>query len=111
MMALIWFGFWCWSVGKTIRTDSILDRPISVNFEENRIDTIHTYLGEQLGITIRADWEDLEIYNGIRADDLISLQLEGVPAKKILDLICESTDVSPIGWTIIHGDVVIVRSR
>ena len=111
MAALIWFGFWAWSVGKTIETTRILRQPINVEFEENRIDTIHTYLGEKLGVTFRADWHDLNSYGGFQPDDPITLHLEGESARTVLDLLAEPHHGPPVIYVVIHGDVVLLPDR
>ena len=65
-----------------------MQKAVSVNFNNNQLDQVFSYMNEVSGVDFYPDWKALEAV-GIRPEDTISLQLDNVPAEVALKRVVE----------------------
>jgi type II secretory pathway component GspD/PulD (secretin) len=65
-----------------------MQKSVSVNFNNNQLDQVFSYMNEVSGVDFYPDWKALEAV-GIRPEDTISLQLDNVPAEVALKRVVE----------------------
>jgi Flp pilus assembly secretin CpaC len=65
-----------------------MQKAVSVNFNNNQLDQVFSYMNEVSGVDFYPDWKALEAA-GIRPEDTVSLQLDNVPAEVALKRVIE----------------------
>jgi general secretion pathway protein D len=65
-----------------------MQKAVSVNFNNNQLDQVFSYMNEVSGVDFYPDWKALEAV-GIRPEDTVSLQLDNVPAEVALKRVVE----------------------
>lgn len=86
-----------------------------VNFEENKLENVIDYIRNVTGVNFYVNWTPLQNSAGIERDSPVSLQLKGVPASRVLDMVLEqvnaaSGDIEPLAWEY-RGDVVVLSTK
>jgi type II secretory pathway component GspD/PulD (secretin) len=85
-----------------------MQKPVSVNFNNNTIEQVFSFMNEVSGVDFYPDWKALDAV-GIRADDTVSLSLDNVPAEVALKRVIEQLgdDGSRPDYSVEDGVVVV----
>ena len=87
-----------------------MQKPVSVNFSNNTVEQVFSFMNEVSGVDFYPDWRALEAA-GIRADDTVSLALDNVPAEVALKRVMEQLgDESSRPDYSVEDGVIVVSS-
>ncbi|MCE9589363.1 MAG: hypothetical protein K8S99_02435 [Planctomycetes bacterium] len=90
--------------------DKLLEPIRTIDLQSNRLVNVIEFLKSATGLNFFVNWNALQQI-GVEQDTAVTLQLENVPAKKVLELVLSqvpSTDESnPISYSIIDGIITI----
>ena len=88
-----------------------MNKAVSVNFNNNQLDQVFSYMNQVSGVEFYPDWKALDAI-GVRPEDTISLTLENVPAevalKRVIEQLGDETERPDFA---VEDGVVVVSSN
>jgi hypothetical protein len=77
-----------------------MGRPITINFQDQRLEDVIDFIGEMSGARIEPMWIDDRHPDGLDKDELITLQVQDVPLLTLLERVLEQaqSDFSENTW-------------
>jgi hypothetical protein len=87
-----------------------MQKAVSVNFNNNQLDQVFSYMNQVSGVEFYPDWKALETI-GVRPEDPITLTLDNVPAEVALKRVVEQLgDESDRPDYSVEDGVIVVSS-
>ena len=103
LLFLFWFTFWGNYHLRSYLTLRQLDKPITIGYEETKLDAVLRDLTERSDLTVVVDWNSLAV-----REHVIELRVSEIPLSTVLDLISLQLMHEFAGVEIRGGRVVIV---
>ena len=91
---------------------SLEDKRIPVDFSDNNLEDVLTFIGSVGNVEMDVDWPALEDV-GVSRETPVSLRLTSVPLDTVLDRVLEkaSTPDFPAGWAVTDGVLTIASDE
>lgn len=87
-----------------------MDKVISVDFQDVRLDDAFRTLSQQVGVTIEVNWKSLGP-SAITPGQTVMLQLKDLPAHTILSVLVEEVaNLAPVIWAERDGRIIVADS-
>ena len=98
-------------VSKTV--EATLSRPITVNFESNKLRNVIDFVARREGFKYRLEGDELKQLEASE-DDRVSLQATNIPVKSVLKLLLQQVNTgdqfNPLDMAL-DGDVLVISTR